>query len=311
MSPSPTQVLIRERHGSFSRLSCYMEGAPHTWDSEWNRYSPAGIREVMEYYRTVTPILPLLLRHLPRDGEVLEAGSGLGFWVALLNEAGCRARGIDCSEQALAQARSAFPGLRFDYADVRALPFPGGSLAGYVSFGVAEHFVEGPDAVLLEAARVLRPGGIMILTVPWISPLRRLQPALDGAPPSEGTFYQYFFEREEMERRAQASGFRIVTTTSYGTTKTVFDFLRQFSGAGVKRKRKEHPPSPAATPDKRGGAEASGVDPAPRARPVGVARRLFWRSQNLVLENPLARRLAGHMLMLVAKRTAEETVSRE
>jgi ubiquinone/menaquinone biosynthesis C-methylase UbiE len=45
-------------------------------------------------------------------------------------------------------------------ADVRALPYRDGSVAGYVSIGVIEHFQsETRQIILQEAARVLRPGG--------------------------------------------------------------------------------------------------------------------------------------------------------
>jgi hypothetical protein len=54
----------------------------------------------------------------------------------------------------------------------------------------------------------------------------------------------------------------------------------------------------APSPRARTGAEAAGES----SSSLSLARKLFWHAQDLVLENPVARRLAGHMLMLVAER---------
>jgi hypothetical protein len=55
------------------------------------------------------------------------------------------------------------------------MPYADGSLAGYLSFGVVEHFREGPFVVLTEAFRVLRPGGVAIITTPAPGYARRLK----------------------------------------------------------------------------------------------------------------------------------------
>src|SRR6185436_4195213 len=131
------QVIVPRRGGPYPRLVAYKLRASRVWEEEWSRYPPETVREVMEYYRRFPVIYPALKRHLPPDGEILEAGSVLGQWVALLREAGFAARGVDASAAALARARQVFPGLTFDEGDVLALPFADASLAGYVSFGVA------------------------------------------------------------------------------------------------------------------------------------------------------------------------------
>lgn len=285
-----SQTLVRERHGDFLRLVCFETMEAHTWDAEWERYSPESIRFVKEYYRRFSVIYSTLRRVLPRDGEILEAGSGLGFWVSLLAEAGFAARGIDYSDEAIALARRTFPELAFDRGDVRDLPYADGSMAGYVSFGVAEHFREGPDAVLREAARVLRSRGVLFLAVPWISPLRRVQPLTKRVAPRESLFYQYFFERGELERRVAACGFRTLEHTYYGTMKTLRDVLRD---AGWIRSGR---PAASATSERN---DEPSPSPVPTA---GMARKLFWLAQNAAFENPIARRLAGHMLVVVAER---------
>lgn len=79
--------------------------------------------------------------------------------------------GADISRTVLAQARQRAPRLPLVRADVRRLPFAGGALAGVVSTSTLDHFHDSWDLEhsLGELARVLRPGGALLLTLdnPW------------------------------------------------------------------------------------------------------------------------------------------------
>ena len=85
-------------------------------------------------------------------------------WVAMQ---GARAYGIDISRPIVEQARRGFNGLPLGatLADVRVLPFAEASFDAIYSMGTVEHFPETQQAVD-ELARVLKPGGRLILGVP-------------------------------------------------------------------------------------------------------------------------------------------------
>ncbi|MCW2237315.1 ArsR/SmtB family transcription factor [Azospirillum canadense] len=110
-----------------------------------------------------------LLRLLPADGvgELLDIGTGTGRMLEVLGTRAQRAVGIDQSREMLSIARTKLEeaGLRHCHvrqADMYQLPFPSGSFDAAVVHQVL-HFAESPADLLAEAARVLRPGGRLLI----------------------------------------------------------------------------------------------------------------------------------------------------
>jgi SAM-dependent methyltransferase len=180
----------------------------------------------------------LFERILPRDGVILEAGCGLGQLVLGLNRRGFCCEGVEYAAETVRMVKEALPDLPIRASDVTALDVPDGAYAGLVSLGVIEHRKEGPEPFLKEAFRVLCPGGVAFISVPYMNPLRRLKSLLGcyhGKPASRHAFYQYIFHRSELERHLRHEGFIIEEWYRYGGWKGLKDelpFLRSWQKAG-------------------------------------------------------------------------------
>lgn len=98
------------------------------------------------------------------SGPVLDAGCGPGHWTAFLAEGGREVHGVDLSTEFVTVARSRYPGIRFDTGSFHELPVADSSLGGILAWYSLIHTqpAEVPH-VLAEFARVLRPGGTILL----------------------------------------------------------------------------------------------------------------------------------------------------
>jgi len=234
-----------------------------------------------------SPLTDLIERNLPTTGRVLEAGCGLGQYVLLLRERGRVAVGADWSLETLrAGARAGAP---VSVMDLRSLGIATGAVTAYLSLGVVEHDPEGPDAILREAARVVPPGGRLLLSVPYWNGARRLAtPYLRRRArltlAAGGQFYQYAFTRRELGQRLAAHGFVVRGFHPYDPARVLRKALRALRGGA-------------------GGVETSGRAPLAPATRDGRAPRPAWRraARALLYSGP-ALRLFGHMVLAVAVR---------
>jgi len=100
--------------------------------------------------------------------------------------------------------------LRFEVADGRALPFADASFDHACSVSVLEHIPEPGDAqALRELARVVRPGGSVLVTLPYAASYRedwRDEPAYaDHGAVGGRYFFQRWYDRARLERLAASA----------------------------------------------------------------------------------------------------------
>ena len=145
-----------------SRVRAHNARAQSVWNAPGGRYD--------EISRTIADAIEHAVERLnPRPGEhVLDLATGTGWASRIVAQRfhGCSVLGVDIAEQMLAYARSvaALQNLNIEYrhGDAEKLPVDDASIDAVVStFGVM--FASDPDAAASELARVVRPGGRVVL----------------------------------------------------------------------------------------------------------------------------------------------------
>ncbi|MHB1036339.1 MAG: methyltransferase domain-containing protein [Pirellulales bacterium] len=106
-----------------------------------------------------------VLQHLPAlfGTRLLEVGIGDGANLALVPE-DCRVFGNDIAPVQLTTCRRRFPrrDLRLLLCEAERLPFRAGTFDNVLSVGAFNYFSD-PAAALLEMARVVKPGGVVVV----------------------------------------------------------------------------------------------------------------------------------------------------
>jgi ubiquinone/menaquinone biosynthesis C-methylase UbiE len=146
---------------------------------------------------------------LAPNPKILEIGCGTGRdGVELVKVAG-EYIGIDASEAMLAVAKVKVPGRSFHVMDFYHLEFPDRSFDG---FWAAAAFLHVPKAelhaVLSEAKRILRPGGVGFISV---TEKMDLDEGIITESKGGGIDrYFAFYTQAELSDRLEASGFKVV-----------------------------------------------------------------------------------------------------
>jgi len=257
------------------------------WAEHWGAQSPAVLARSAEH----SPLTTMILQGMPPIGaRVLEAGCGVGQYVVLLRERGYRAVGVDWGIDPLRAGRAWTPTTPLSAMDLRELGFRASAFDAYLSLGVVEHDPDGPGAILREAQRVLRTGGTLILSVPYVNGARRLgarwiRRRNQQLREAGGQFYQFVLTRTEARAFIEQNGFRVLRAMPYDPARLPAAWLRRLSRVI----RQSHAVG-AATPT--GASAQAAARPAARSAAGRALRRVLYTRPGLAA--------FGHMILFVA-----------
>ncbi|MGE5072404.1 MAG: class I SAM-dependent methyltransferase [Anaerolineae bacterium] len=135
------------------------------WDKVYDQDDVRGARYTQ---RMKLALACLDAAALPADGAVLDAGCGAGRVGMEVMRRGYQLYGLDFSHGMLARAREIHKGmsglvLRLAQGDVESLPLGEACFDAVVCLGVIS-YLPGLDKALGEMSRVLKPGGILVVS---------------------------------------------------------------------------------------------------------------------------------------------------
>ena len=262
--------------------------AADSWSHLWREESLRRLLAVANR----DPLTSQLLAHLPTEGVILEAGCGLGQYVTLFRDRGLHMIGGDLSLTALQTHRRLYPASPLAALDLHHMPLADRAVQGLISLGVVEHVEEGPQEMLDEFHRVLAPGGVLLLSVPWVNGYRslvkrRIEQGQARLRAAGAGFYQYAFTSGEVQAFLKRAGFTLQALRPYSPAKGMREcpLLALLLRGGSARSRRER-------------QNGEGTSAAAEVR--GIRRCLYWQ--------PVLHFFA-HMILAVSHRPGSQSIS--
>jgi ubiquinone/menaquinone biosynthesis C-methylase UbiE len=152
--------------GLQAEINAHFDSSASYWDGV---YSGDSLQGIIYLDRQTAVVGYLDAAEVPAGGVALEIGCGAGHLTMELADRGLRVDAIDASQAMVdtASARAQEHGVQdrvsVKVADVHQLPYDSGQFDVVVAVGVIP-WLHSPGAAVVEMARVLRPGGQLVLT---------------------------------------------------------------------------------------------------------------------------------------------------
>lgn len=160
----------------------------------------------------------------PQEGEkILDLGCGTGYYLFLLSSlpVSLNLVGLDNDSKALEEARDSLSKrIKFILSDCAKLPFKNKTFDKVVASEVLEH-LQDDQKTLKEVSRILKPGGIFVISTPSINypflwdPINWILQHLFGTHIQKGFFsgiwsgHIRLYNKDNLENKFKKAGFKI------------------------------------------------------------------------------------------------------
>lgn len=173
----------------------------------------------------------------PQLGRVLDVGMGPGIMVEAVRARGGTFDGVDLSPEMVREASAKFghlPDVSLREGNVEAIDAPDNSYDQVLAIAVVE-YLKTPHSAMAEIARVLKPGGTAIITVPkhWhidrvtigvMAPFRSLARAFFGG--GADRLPRLRLQPAELDAAAERAGLRVEQGVQYHFTPLPYPLTR-------------------------------------------------------------------------------------
>jgi 2-polyprenyl-3-methyl-5-hydroxy-6-metoxy-1,4-benzoquinol methylase len=179
------------------------------------------------------------LHYIPAQGKVLDLGCAPGYMGIVLHGLGFVVHGIDLNQlwEETYPERKWLQELNVRAVDVEKepLPFPDASFDGVIFAEILEHIAITPPIVILkEITRVLKPGGVMLLTTPNVCNLANILALAKG----KNIFWapEIFYGSSDRHNREYTPSEVVAVVEAAGleiTDKFLFNGSNNWNGAAI------------------------------------------------------------------------------
>lgn len=171
----------------------------------------SGLNDEMDYLRYMT------LKNEPA-GMLLDVGCGAGRLLNRMKKRGWEVEGVDFDPQATSRVSARY-GIATHTGDLAACALPGESFDAVTMSQTIEHLHD-PRLTLEECMRVLKPGGLLIMTTPNANSIAAAEfgPFWRGWEPPR---HLHMFSVASLKQFSQRAGFEIMEARSYSAGSAV------------------------------------------------------------------------------------------